>query len=163
LLFFLFVLVAVSARAADEPVSANDFTRDFVRILRETAPNYTVRPTRELQVVVTDAGGVESTIFLYDAYARYRKSPKDEERIIRKSFLSVLSPQDEVHKLDRSRVVPVVKMRRWLDELRDAAKAKGYKEDPEVVYDDLNEQLIVAYAEDTPNTFRYVTPEQLDE
>lgn len=156
-------MATVAARAADDPVSANEFTRDFARTLTETAPTYLVRPTRELQVIVTDQKGNESTVFLYDAYAEYRKSPKDEEKIIRKAFLAIVAPQDEVHKVDRARIVPVVKLRSWLDEVQAAAKAKGATTAPEVVYDDLNEQLIVAYAEDTPNTFRYVTPEQLEE
>jgi len=56
-----------------------------------------------------------------------------------------------------------VKKRVWLDELVAAAKAKGAGAEPEVIYDDLNDQLIVVYAEDTPNTLRYLVPAQLAE
>ena len=162
-LFPIFFLLACAARAADPPLSGNDFTREFARILGETAPAYKVRPTRELQVLVTDPRGNENTAFLYDAYAEYRKSPNDKEKIIRKYFLALIAPQDEIRKLDASRVVPVVKKRAWLEELASAAQAKGSATPPEVVYDDLNEQLIVVYAEDTPNTLRYVVPAQLEE
>jgi uncharacterized protein YtpQ (UPF0354 family) len=44
-----------------------------------------------------------------------------------------------------------------------AAKAKDAEAEPKVVYDDLNDQLIVVYAEDTPNTLRYLVPAQLVE
>ncbi len=157
------MLLAGGVWAAEAPLSSNDFTREFARILIETAPTYKARPTRELQVIVTDSRGNESTSFLYDAYAEYRKSPNDKEKIIRKYFLPLIAPQDEVRKLDAARIVPVVKKRTWLEELAAAAKAKGATTSPEVVFDDLNEQLIVVYAEDTPNTLRYVVPAQLEE
>jgi uncharacterized protein YtpQ (UPF0354 family) len=162
LFYSLIVAFALCARAADPPLSAVEFTRAFVKTLRETAPSYTVRPTRELQVIVTDPKGLESTVFLYDAYAEYRRSPKDEDRIIRRNFVAFISPQDEIRKLDRSRIVPVVKKRSWLEELQATAKAKGQTAAPEVVYDDLNDQLIVVYAEDNPNTLRYIVPDQLE-
>lgn len=165
-IFFLLLLVAAaafSARAADDPLSANEFTRDFVRLVRESAPTYTVRATRELQVVVKDAKGNDSTVFLYDAYAAYLKSPGEENRILRQQLPAVVPAGDEAHRLDRSRIVPILKPRTWLDEVRTAAAEKSGPDAPEVVYDELNEQLIVAYAEDTPNTLRYLTPEQLDE
>ena len=157
------MLIAAAGQAAEPPLSAADFSRAFARSLRETAPSYSARVTRELQVIVTDPKGIESTVFLYDAYDEYKKSPKDPERLFRKYFVALISPQDEVLRLDASRIVPVVKKRTWLDELRAAAKAKGSTTEPEVVYDELNEQLIVAYAEDTPNTLRYVVPAQLEE
>ena len=163
-LFCLFALLAtVTARAADAPLSTIEFTRTFARTLSDAAPTYKVRPSRELQVVVTDPKGNEETIFLYDAYEEYRTSPNDAEKIMRKRFLSVVATGDEVFKLDRSRIVPVVKPRSWLQDVKEAAKAKGAPEPAEMVYDDLNDQLIAVYAEDTPNTLRYVVPEQLEE
>jgi len=159
----LFLLLAAAGQAAEPPLSAADFSRAFARSLREAAPAYTARVTHELQVIVTDPKGIESTVFLFDAYDEYRKAPKDPERIFRKYFVALISPQDEIMRLDASRIVPVVKKRAWLEELRASAKAKGSPTEPEVVYDVLNDELIVAYAEDTPNTLRYVVPAQLKE
>ena len=157
------MLIAAAGQAAEPPLSAAEFSRAFVRSLREAAPTYSARVTHELQVIVTDPRGIESTVFLFDAYDEYKKSPQNPEGLFRKQFVALISPQDEVLRLQASRIVPVIKKRTWLEELRAAAKEKGSTTEPEVIYDELNEQLIVVYAEDTPNTLRYVVPAQIKE
>lgn len=162
LLIALFFAVAGAVAAADAPLlSPADFTRNFVQTLRRSAPTYTVTAQRELQVVLTDPDGRETTIFLYNAYNEVRRSPANEDRIIRKNFAGLVAPKDEIRKVDRSRVVPILKLRAWLAEVRTAAQAKGAVGVPEIVSDDFNEQLMIVYAEDNPNTLRYLLPEQL--
>lgn len=160
----LFLAAAGTVSAADALLSPADFTRNFVQTLRTSAPNYTVTAKRDLQVVLQEpAEGRETTIFLYEAYNEYRRTPDGEDRIIRKYFAGLVAPQDAIRKVDRKRVVPIVKPRAWLDEVRTAAQAKGAVGVPEIVADDLNDQLMIVYAEDNPNTLRYMRPEQLGE
>ena len=94
------LLFTAAGQAAEPPLSAADFSRAFARTLREVAPSYSARVTHELQVIVTDPKGVESTVFLFDAYDEYKKSPQDPERIFRKYFVALVSPQDEVLRLN---------------------------------------------------------------
>ena len=160
-LIALFFAVACSVSAADAPLSPTEFTRNFVQTLRASAPTSTVSSGRDLQVLLQEPQGRQTTIFLYDAYDEYRLSPKDEDRIIRKYFAGFVTPKDEIRKVDRARVVPIVKTRAWLADVRTAAQAKGAVGVPEIVSDDLNEQLMIVYAEDNPSTLRYLLPEQL--
>ena len=161
LLIAILFAIALSAPAADGPGSPADFTGDFVQALRERAPTYTVTATRELQVAMVNPKGREDTIFLYRAYDEYRLAPNDEARIIRKYSAGLISARDEVRKLNRARIIPVLKNRMWLEEVRAVAKAKGTPEAPGLVYDPFGEELIMVYAEDNPNSLRYVTPEQM--
>jgi uncharacterized protein YtpQ (UPF0354 family) len=70
---------------------------------------------------------------------------------------------DKQPQVDRARIVPVVKDRAWLAEIRQTAKARGAKDPDHEVFDDLNEDLVIVYAEDTPRNIRYLTPDDLSE
>ena len=60
-------------------------------------------------------------------------------------------------------LVPIVKDRKWLAKIRDSLKARGAKEPPGDFFDDLNEQLVVVYAEDNPQSIRYLTPKHMSD
>ncbi|HET6628381.1 MAG TPA: DUF1444 family protein, partial [Woeseiaceae bacterium] len=65
--------------------------------------------------------------------------------------------------IDIARIVPVVKERAWLDDIRSALAEQGLEEMPEYVQVPLNDHLIVLYAEDTPTNIRYLEKETLGE
>lgn len=161
-LLALFFAVVGSASAADAPLSPTEFTRDFVQTLRTSAPTYTIKTPRDLQVTVQKPEELESSVFLYNAYNEYLRSPSNGDRIIRKYFAGLVNPKDEVRKVDAARVVPVLKTRAWLSEVRIAAQAKGAASVPDIVSDEFNDQLMIVYAEDNPNTLRYLLPEQVE-
>jgi uncharacterized protein YtpQ (UPF0354 family) len=64
--------------------------------------------------------------------------------------------------LDASRIIPVIKDRPWLEETRKALISRGAEKVPENVYEDLNDDLIILYAEDSPKNIRYFSPEDLE-
>ena len=64
--------------------------------------------------------------------------------------------------MDRTRVVPVIKDRPWLEESRQALLSRGAKEVPEHVYEDFSPDLIILYAEDSAKNIRYLAPKDLE-
>ena len=62
--------------------------------------------------------------------------------------------------IDPNQIVPVVKDRPWLSEVRKAMAGKG--DVKENVFDDLNSDLVVVYAEDGPTNIRYLSPADLE-
>ena len=64
--------------------------------------------------------------------------------------------------VDRTRIVPVIKDRSWLEETRQALLSRGAKESPEHVYEDFGQELIILYAEDSPKNIRYLGPKDLE-
>src|SRR5260221_14741479 len=65
--------------------------------------------------------------------------------------------------IDRSRIVPIVKDKAWIGDMREALKARGAQQPLEQVFDELNAELVVVYAEDNPKSIRYLTPKQFED
>ena len=60
--------------------------------------------------------------------------------------------------LDRTRIIPVIKDRQWLDELHNTLKAKGVAQ--QHLADRFNNELVIVYAQDDPNRMRYLTTQE---
>jgi len=60
--------------------------------------------------------------------------------------------------LDRTRIIPVIKDRQWLDELHNTLKAKGVAQ--QHLADRFNDELVIVYAQDDPNRMRYLTTQE---
>jgi uncharacterized protein YtpQ (UPF0354 family) len=146
---------------ARKPLSAGDFTKEFANRLRSARPDWKVDIKAERELRITNAKGKESTTFLDNAYKDYVRHPESLPDLIQRYGVALAEYQAEESPFDRSRIVPIVKDRRWLSEIRVSLKERGAKEPPENVFDDLNEQLIVVYAEDNPKSIRYLTPKNL--
>src|SRR5207244_249888 len=74
-----------------------------------------------------------------------------------KRFVAALL-QDAAPKLDRSRIVPVIKDRQWLTDLHRMLRAQG--RDQEHLSEPFNDELAIVYAEDDPTRTRYLTTQE---
>jgi len=148
--------------ASAQATSEAAFTREVADVLRAQASGSEVTVTRNLELRVKNAQGKEATVFLDNAYTAYRANPKARSEIIRtyvQSFLETMSSMDAA--VDRSRIVPVVKDRAWLAETQKSLKTRGAKEFQERVYEALNRELVIVYAEDSPRNIRYLSPKDV--
>lgn len=119
-----------------------------------------------MELKVTTADGLESTSFLDNAYDTYRLDPKSKQEVIKKfvaAGLETIAALGKSEPVDRKLIVPVIKDRPWLEEMRHALAARGATKFPEHVYEDLNSDLIILYAEDSPKNIRYVGPKDLED
>ena len=146
-----------------KPMSPADFTREFAKKVGPTLPGFTVDIKGERELRITNAKGKESTMFLDNAYAEYVHDPQALSAIVRKYGAGLAEFPGEGVSIDRSRIVPIVKDRKWLAEIRQSLTARGAKQPPENVFDELNDELIVVYAEDSPRSIRYLTPKNLSD
>lgn len=141
------------------------FTNQYADALRKSSPELKVEVVRDMQLKVTTADGRESTYFLDNAYDTYKQYPKSKDDVIRQFVAAGLETDAGLHpsgELDRTLIVPVIKDRPWLEETRKAMMDRGAKEIPQNVYEDLNRDLIILYAEDSPKNIRYFRPEDLE-
>lgn len=142
------------------------FTNEFAQELREASPGLTVEVVKDMELKVTTADGRESTSFLDNAYDTYKQDPKSKQEVIKRfvaAGLDTIASLGKSEPVDRKLIVPVIKDRPWLEETKQALLARGAKKLPEHVYEDLNADLIILYAEDSPKNIRYVGPKDLDE
>lgn len=139
-----------------------EFTALAHRMLSAEVPSARVEIVGELELTVDDGTQGEHRIFLDNAYRAYTaESPKERmaslERFVR-------SYAEAARGLDRSpdRIVPIVKTRAWLSEVRASMRRMNEEKAQSNVYEDLTDELIVVYAIDTPSNIAYLAQDELD-
>lgn len=148
--------------AAGEVLGREAFTGQFIAALQAALPDAQIVRTADMEVKVEARDGNDRVLFLHNAYNAYLQSPLEKSSIIETYVSAVLESQpDPDDRVDPQRIVPVVKDRGWLLEMQQMYRARG-TDSPPSAYEELNDELIVLYAEDTPATVRYLSRQQLD-
>jgi uncharacterized protein YtpQ (UPF0354 family) len=146
-----------------ETLTPQAFTDVAASAARAAMPSAQVTVTGNLHLETRSAHGEQIATDLHNAYETYLGTPERRDDIIR-SYIDVLAESvtyaDTKPALDRSRVVPVLKPQRWVDGARQAqGNAKvDPKQDPkpEILTDPFNSELAIVYAEDRPQSLRYL-------
>jgi uncharacterized protein YtpQ (UPF0354 family) len=141
-----------------ETLSPQAFTQEFARALTAAMPSSTIFVKGDLQLSIRDASGLDRTVFLNNAYKDYSLDPKRFAEIV-KIFAASMRQSDAAQgKLDRSRIVPVIKDRQWLLDLDRTLKAQGKGQ--EHLSESFNNELVIVYAEDDPTRMRFLTTDE---
>lgn len=139
------------------------FTREFAEALGKANPGSKISVVRDLELKISSAEGLESTLFLNNAYDVYRQDPDSKADVFRR-FVAAGSGDLDIARggVDRLRIIPVIKDRSWLEETRQALLSRGATKAPEYVCEDFSPDLVVFYAEDSPEKIRYLGPSDLE-
>jgi uncharacterized protein YtpQ (UPF0354 family) len=151
------VLLAGAARA--ERLSPWEFTEAVAHAIRiAKPPSATVIVSGPLKLAVRYASGRTTNGALDNAYRLYVKNPDRLDDIVHRYAAGLLAaPNDTPGRvIDRSRIVPVLKDRRWFETVRAARQAQGQAALEDLV-EPFNDELTVVYAEDDPITTRFLT------
>lgn len=161
--WFLGVLIlcaGLMAAQADQ-LTPRAFTQEVRSAILKTMPGADLTSPRELELVLRRSDGSFTVISLVNVYGHYKADPKRLSEIIKVYVEGASRPARPVaaHKLDHTRIVPVVKDRAWLAELR--GQFAENKQD--AVFDALGADLVIVYAEDSEKRTRYLSSlEKLD-
>ena len=154
-----------SGCSKSDVLTPTQFTDEFAQELRKASPEITVEIVRDMELKVTTADGRGLTSFLDNAYDTYKLDPQAKQETIAKfvaAGIETIANLATPVELDRSLIVPVIKDRSWLEETRNAMLARGAKDIIENVHEDLNSDLVIFYAEDSPKNIRYFGPKDLE-
>ena len=114
-LFACILIGAVMSGVAQaEPQTPAAFTQQVAHGIQKALPSSTVTVTRELELAVKTAGGTTASLSLVNSFHDYARDPKLLDAIVVQyvAFLTrPKSPAAVPAKLDRSRIVPVIKAR----------------------------------------------------
>jgi uncharacterized protein YtpQ (UPF0354 family) len=149
-------------RASEPLMDPAEFTEEVARRVREAAPTLDVQIAGELELGIdmTDDGG--NRAFLNNAYQMYQaESARNRSDLIDRF---VRSFAEAAAGLERSRdaIIPIIKDRSWLDEIRQSMQRMGSDKVQDNVYEDINDDLVVVYAIDTPSNIAYLSPDELE-
>ena len=145
-------------------LSPNDFRTEFASIVTTASTSLSVRVAGELELLCRTPDGNEFSFYLDNAYKEYRLDPTRKRDIIQRYIAGTMGTlTGKKAAVDRARIVPVIKDRAWMKEVRQSLLARGATNVIEQVFDDYNDQLVVLYVEDSPKNIRYLTPEDVEE
>ena len=157
----IFALWAAAAQA--QTLSPAEFTAEIANRLRsELKSNIEIKA--ELELVIKDEDGKEAQVFLRNAYDGYLLALAPQRpSVIQKYIASFVEQQRWPANIDRTRIVPVIKDRGWLVDMRAKFSARGAGSPPEFVSEPFNDELVIFYAEDNPSNIRYLVAQRLEE
>jgi uncharacterized protein YtpQ (UPF0354 family) len=146
-------------QARTQPVASSDrlspraFAEEFAKAFRDAVPSATIELAGDLEVIVRRSGGAIRTVNLGNFYTIYSNEPERLKDLIQTQVAMLVSPSRTT--LDPARVIPVVKDREWLRQYQEKVKAAGGKQ--EQLVEELNSELVISYAEDTPHAMYHLT------
>ena len=149
LLGVLFSVVAICVAICAEMLTPPAFTQEFARALARTRPSAKVSVAGDLKLTIKETDGLVRNIQL---------DPQRFDDLVA-TFSAIFSQSASKEAgLDRTRIIPVIKDRQWLDELHNTLKAKGFAQ--QHLADRFNDELVIVYAQDDPNRMRYLTTQE---
>jgi uncharacterized protein YtpQ (UPF0354 family) len=150
------VACLIGGARAGAPLDAADYTAAMAEALAAKLTDRTVTVAGELELTVGRREGSQS-VWLRNLYGEYRRDPSLFGEIVG-VYVSALTETPgllaEADVPDTARIVPVIKDRQWLDDNIRGLRERGV--DVDFIYDDLNDELVVVYAEDTESRVRYL-------
>lgn len=148
--------------AADPLMNPDDFTEEVARRVRLAAPQLDVQVVKALELAINMGEDGGNRAFLDNAYQMYQGESARKRSDVIDRF--VRSFAEAAAGLERSRdaIIPIVKDRGWLEEIRQSMQRMGSGKAQENVYEDINDALIVVYAIDTPSNIAYLSPDELE-
>ena len=155
----LFSCVAICVAICAEMLTPKAFTEEFARALTRARPSANVSVVGDLRLTIKEPDGLVRSIQLGNAYSEYKLDPKRFDDLVEKLATIFWQPADKAAAgLDRTRIVPVIKDRQWLDELHNTLKARGTPQ--QHLAERYNNELVIVYAQDDPNRMRYLTTDE---
>jgi len=150
------VFAAGVARA--ENLTPRSFTEVVARAVTAAIPSAKVTVNEDLQFVVRYANGASATSNLAKAYKSYEREPQTLDDLVHAQITALQEAGGDANglpKLDRSRIIPVIKDRQWFEQ----TQRRGREQTPpqELVAEPLNSELVVVYAEERLGTLRVLS------
>jgi uncharacterized protein YtpQ (UPF0354 family) len=149
ILALLCIVLGASGQANAQ--DGRPYTEQVAQRLRAKLPQSTITVTGEFALSIKGANGLETSLSTRNRYDDYRKNPADLGTIV-DTYAKGLSEQP-AGKLDRARIIPVIKDRPWVESIQ---RSLGY----EPLFEDFNGELIVVYAEDSDTRTRYLNAKE---
>ncbi|KZN58721.1 hypothetical protein N473_04610 [Pseudoalteromonas luteoviolacea CPMOR-1] len=157
---------AVSSPSSSAFLSEQAFTKAYVKEAKKHFKDAKFKVTGELTIEVTHSENMTQSTDLTNAYLRYsneKASLKDIFSDHIASAKSINSLTDE-SKLQLSQLRPVIKPAAYIDNITAQINQSGDSDIPfPFYYEQLNDELVLLLAIDTPTSIQYVGQEKLAE
>lgn len=130
------------------------YTAEVARGLAAKMPASKVEVVGELELSIKETNGRERRLNLRNLYGDYKNNPATLDAIVDSYYTALNKPASGGAAFDHARIVPVIKDRAWLADNERGLKARGVT--ARFLFDDFNEELVIAYALDEGGRVRYL-------
>ncbi len=155
------MVIMVGSGTARENLSPQEFTDAVATAATAAMPAANITVAGALQIDTRGADGATTTTDLGNAYQLYVRDPQHLDEMIQRCLgilADTIRRADAEPTPDRSRIVPILKTRRWVEDLRQASNARNKAEPaPEPLTEPFNAELMIVYVEDRPSSMRFLT------
>jgi uncharacterized protein YtpQ (UPF0354 family) len=151
-------LLLAAGVAHAETLAPRAFTERVARAAAAALPSASVSVSDDLQFVLRYPSGASATANLAKAYKSYEREPQHLDDIVQAQVSALREAGGDANgppKLDRSRIVPLIKERQWFEQVQ----RRGREQSPpqELVAEPFNSELVVVYAENRPGALRILS------
>jgi hypothetical protein len=138
-------------------LSPAEFRTEFIRALMAAVPSATIAASGDLELIIR-RGERTTTVNLANSYTLYSREPERLKALIDTQVAIVAAPSATGATVDPSRIIPVIKDQAWLLEVQRNIKTTGVQRDQ--LIEELNSELLIAYAEDSEHAIRPLTTKE---
>jgi uncharacterized protein YtpQ (UPF0354 family) len=157
--FACLALIACKEKA----LSAAQFSEVYATAIRAHDKTIVVTQKADLELQLESPGRKEYRAYLDNAYNAYLQDPGDMAKIVDRYANATIELSKPKAIVIKTQIVPIVKDRKWVTDVAQSLKDRGATKPLETIVDSINESLVIAYAEDSPTSIRYLTNELLAE
>lgn len=135
-----------------------EFAVTVTQALAAAFPDASLKVQGDMQLELHRPDGRRAMFGLGNIYNLYRQEPERLGELVRRFVAAAAESCDTcTARLDHARIVPVIKDRAWLEQFRARLKQQAGGKAPDPLYEDLNTELVIVYAENSDNRIRYLS------
>ena len=137
-------------------LSKQAFTEKVAQELATKFPDAKFSIADELMIIRVDADGGETEVSLGNLYRDYNAAPGRLAALLR-DFAAAIGEKCTAGcggKVDRTRIVPLIKDREWIEGNR--RNLKQQQPHLDFVFEDLNDELVIVYVQDAERRVRFL-------
>ncbi|KFC23933.1 DUF1444 family protein [Epilithonimonas lactis] len=139
-------------------LTESEFSKEFANRLIQKVDGLRIILINGLEIQTEFEGSTEYRHFLNNCYSEYCRNPDEIEEI----FLKYLNATDSIYNINNdiniNDILPVIKDRRFLQNLRELDN--NFKENN--VFEKYNDELYIFYVEDTETNINYLSRENVE-
>ncbi|MCG8323059.1 MAG: hypothetical protein MI921_26400 [Cytophagales bacterium] len=132
------------------------FTKTYAKVLKQKYPDVKYKVTGDLKIEA-EKNGQTVTHFLNNAFNSYSQEPSELDNILETYSNSAGDLYASDEQLDTTKIVSIIKDILYLEEVKRLTES----EEISLVYEKLNEELVILFAEDTENSISYFDKDKL--
>ncbi|HIC47597.1 MAG TPA: DUF1444 family protein [Methylophaga aminisulfidivorans] len=157
------ILICLNTLAQSSTLSKSEFTKEFLKEISSEIKESKFVVISDLKIHTNDIAGYELNIFLDNAYDAYNSGQRSLTEVFNDQIKSIKNQQSAYSDNNIKSIFPVLKPKTYLEIAKKQLRDSGYDKETLPFYvETLNDDMYVLYVFDTPESMRFVSPEDVE-